>query len=238
MSRRSFVQGKTRVVSAPLAVEALSTRWSLAAAGDFGSDIDVLNYALTLEYLESAFYEQGNAAQLRDGIDPSADKRLQKLTAANSRANTFEIVAAELMTKKEREGRAAATMEKARWLISLATPLLGKRPISEISAAEISSLSAMGSSSVPTVVICFQRRARYPSSRSVAAAIKKIPSARNAFVTTTAPRHSIRKFCSTITATRNGTKKMRRMVSVLGRFMSGPRLQILGILMPEYHSTR
>ena len=76
-------------------------------------------------------------AQLRDGIDPSADKRLQKLTAANSRANTFEIVAAELMTKKEREGRAAATMEKARWLISLATPLLGKRPISEISAAEV-----------------------------------------------------------------------------------------------------
>lgn len=76
-------------------------------------------------------------AQLRDGVDPSADKRLQKLTAANSRANTFEIVAAELMTKKEREGRAAATMEKARWLISLATPLLGKRPISEISAAEV-----------------------------------------------------------------------------------------------------
>lgn len=76
-------------------------------------------------------------AQLRDGVDPSADKRLQKLTAANSRANTFEIVAAELMTKKEREGRAAATMEKARWLIGLATPLLGKRPISEISAAEV-----------------------------------------------------------------------------------------------------
>ena len=37
----------------------------------------------------------------------------------------------------------------------------------EISAAEISSLSAIGSSSVPMVVTCFQRRARYPSSRSV-----------------------------------------------------------------------
>ena len=41
---------------------------------------------------------------------------------------------------------------------------------SEINAAEISSLSAIGSSNVPTVVTCFQRRARYPSSKSVIAA--------------------------------------------------------------------
>ncbi len=92
MSRRSFVQGKTRVVSAPLAVEALSTRWSLAAAGDFGSDIDVLNYALTLEYLESAFYEQGNAAQLLDDTtERSILAQVQKDEEAHVAAITATI---------------------------------------------------------------------------------------------------------------------------------------------------
>ena len=43
-----------------------------------------------------------------------------------------------------------------------------------ISAEDISSLSAIGSSSVPMVVIWRQRRARYPSSRSVLAAHRKI----------------------------------------------------------------
>ena len=77
----------------------------------------------------------------------------------------------------------------------------------------------MGSSSVPTVVICPQRRARYPSRRSVAAATRKMQSARNSFGIQTTPCHSMRKSCSTSTATRKGTKKMRRMVSAFGRFM-------------------
>jgi hypothetical protein len=67
MSRRAFVQGQATSVSPSLALEALNTRWALAQAADFGSDIDVLNYALTLEYLEAAFYKQGNAANLLDG---------------------------------------------------------------------------------------------------------------------------------------------------------------------------
>src|SRR5580693_10577772 len=58
-----------------------------------------------------------------------------------------------------------------------------------------------------------------------------MPSARNALLTSTAPRHSICRSCSTSTATRNGTKKMRRIVSALGRFMSGPRLFGCGFLL-------
>ena len=69
MSRRAFVQGQTTSVSPALALEALNTRWALAQTADFGSDIDVLNYALTLEYLEATFYKQGNAANLLNGTD-------------------------------------------------------------------------------------------------------------------------------------------------------------------------
>ena len=40
-----------------------------AAAQDFASDVDVLNYALTLEHLESAFYRDG-VPQFSFGTDP------------------------------------------------------------------------------------------------------------------------------------------------------------------------
>src|SRR5579859_4469054 len=89
---------------------------------------------------------------------------------------------------------------------------------SEINAAEMSSLSAMGSSRVPIVVTCPQRRARYPSSRSVAAATRKIASASHSLVTVR-PKIRTLTFCATSAATSSGTKKMRAMVRALGRFI-------------------
>ena len=69
MSRSDFVRGQLADVPAPLALSALNNRWALASAADFADDIDVLNYALTLEYLESAFYQQGQAANLLTGTE-------------------------------------------------------------------------------------------------------------------------------------------------------------------------
>src|ERR1700712_2848419 len=69
MSRQDFVRGQLANLSAPQALGALNNRWALAADGDFANDVDVLNYALTLEYLEAAFYQQGNAAGLLDGVE-------------------------------------------------------------------------------------------------------------------------------------------------------------------------
>jgi len=74
---------------------------------------------------------------LRDGIDPSAKKKLDKITAAVSRAATFSVIAAELLDKKRREGRAAQTLVKTQWLHDLAEPHIGSRPIAEISAPEV-----------------------------------------------------------------------------------------------------
>jgi integrase len=74
---------------------------------------------------------------LREGKDPGAEKRIAKLTAAASRESTFEVLASDLRAQKVASGKARTTIDKYDWHISLAAPDLGKRPIAEISAAEI-----------------------------------------------------------------------------------------------------
>lgn len=76
-------------------------------------------------------------ALLREGIDPSAQKKLDKLTKADADAATFTVVSSELVLKKTQEGKAKRTLEKLRWLFSLAKPQIGDRPIAAITAPEI-----------------------------------------------------------------------------------------------------
>lgn len=78
MSRLNFLRGQVSEVSAPLAFKALGNRWKLAAPGDFDTDLDVLNYALTLEYLEAEFYVQGNSAGLLKDLEKSYLDTIQK----------------------------------------------------------------------------------------------------------------------------------------------------------------
>jgi len=77
MSQRDFLRGQVNEVSAPLALSALNNRWALASAADFDNDVDVLNYALTLEYLEAEFYVQGNAANLLEGTEKEYLTKIQ-----------------------------------------------------------------------------------------------------------------------------------------------------------------
>ncbi len=69
--------------------------------------------------------------------DPSEQKRLDKQAARTSHATTFSLIAAELLEKKRREGKAANTLAKLEWLHGLANEAIGHRPIAEISAPEI-----------------------------------------------------------------------------------------------------
>lgn len=74
---------------------------------------------------------------LSDGTDPAVKRRLDRLAAATSARNTFGAVAAECLANLEANGAAPRTISKNRWLLEdLAAPL-AKRPIADITAAEI-----------------------------------------------------------------------------------------------------
>jgi integrase len=79
----------------------------------------------------------GARKTLAAGTDPAEKKKLDRLTKAAAAGNTFDVLADEWLAKVSREGRAEATLGKVTWLLSLARPALGKRPIAEISALEM-----------------------------------------------------------------------------------------------------
>src|ERR1043166_4513607 len=71
------------------------------------------------------------------GIDPSAQRKANKIAAAVAADNTFGALAADYLKKLEDEGKAAITVEKNRWLLEDLAGSLTKRPIAEIKPAEI-----------------------------------------------------------------------------------------------------
>jgi integrase len=75
--------------------------------------------------------------QLAHSIDPNAAKRQARIEASIRAGNTFASVAEELIEKKGREGRAATTLEKQRWLLKLLGVDFGKRPVADITPQEL-----------------------------------------------------------------------------------------------------
>ena len=74
---------------------------------------------------------------LASGIDPSTQRKLDKIAAAVAAANTFGAIAAEYLVRLKEKNSAETTIIKNRWLLEdLAAPLKN-RPISSISPAEI-----------------------------------------------------------------------------------------------------
>jgi Ferritin-like domain len=77
MNRREWVRGASTVIPATIALQMLGARFAFAQDKDFDGPIDVLNYALTLEYLEAEFYRQGNATNLLDGKAATYLRKIQ-----------------------------------------------------------------------------------------------------------------------------------------------------------------
>lgn len=74
---------------------------------------------------------------LSESIDPAVQLKMKKLSQRIHETNTFGNIADDYLAKLEREGRSESTMKKNRWLIDLARPFLGERPIAEASSIEI-----------------------------------------------------------------------------------------------------
>ncbi|WP_333823635.1 tyrosine-type recombinase/integrase [Pinisolibacter sp.] len=71
------------------------------------------------------------------GTDPLQDRKRVAREAEAGRAVTFRVVADELLDKLTREGKAATTLAKRRWLLDKACAGIGDRPVGEITPPEI-----------------------------------------------------------------------------------------------------
>lgn len=75
--------------------------------------------------------------QMRDGIDPSHQRKVEKITKTQNTANTFEGVADEWLEKFGAK-KAASTMEKTRFILRRDVfPWLGALPIAEIKPSDL-----------------------------------------------------------------------------------------------------
>lgn len=71
-------------------------------------------------------------AILEQGSDPSMVRKQEKAAAKVSAENSFVRIAEEYLEKMEKEGRAPATLLKARWFLSLLEPAIGSMPVREV----------------------------------------------------------------------------------------------------------
>ena len=71
------------------------------------------------------------------GLDP-AEVRKAKIREARAKSvETFKAIADEWLNRLQVEGRAPKTLQKMRWLLDLACPLIGQRPIADLAAPEL-----------------------------------------------------------------------------------------------------
>lgn len=73
---------------------------------------------------------------IHGGVDPSAKRQADRQLARLSSETTFEAIASEWLALQSKK-LAAVTLDKAGWLLGMASTEIGKRPIAEISAPDV-----------------------------------------------------------------------------------------------------
>jgi len=75
--------------------------------------------------------------RLADGLDPNDEKRRDKLIAASTSANTFEVVARDWLTKTDADRSENTTRKVANWLEHDVFPRIGLMPIASIGPRDV-----------------------------------------------------------------------------------------------------
>ena len=75
--------------------------------------------------------------QIASGIDPSVQKRLDRIAVGTAARNTFGMIADEYIERLEANGASASTLKKNRWYRDILARPIKSRPIAEITPAEI-----------------------------------------------------------------------------------------------------
>ncbi len=73
-------------------------------------------------------------SDLAKGRDPSEVKKTKALLEGQAKAQTFDSVAARNVEKITTEGRAQATLVKYEWILGMISPVIGRKPMAEITA--------------------------------------------------------------------------------------------------------
>ena len=91
----------------------------------------------TLTLASARTKREETRAVIASGMNPSVKRKLDKIAAATAARNTFGDIAEEHLENMVANGIAATTMKKNRWMLQQLCSPLAKRPISDITAAEI-----------------------------------------------------------------------------------------------------
>ena len=78
-----------------------------------------------------------NKGLLAKGVDPSAQRKIDRIGERAMASNTFRAVGDELMEKFRLEGDDPKTLSKKKWLLGFVNEDLGDRPVSQIKAPEL-----------------------------------------------------------------------------------------------------
>lgn len=97
------------------------------------------------------------------GTDPVLEKKRAKIVAQFSVATSFKEVATEWLGKCEREGLAEVTLDKIRWLLGMAYPMIGSHPINAITPTEALS-----------VLRKVETKGRYESARRMRSVLSRV----------------------------------------------------------------
>lgn len=91
----------------------------------------------TISLAEARVRRDEAKKKIAEGIDPALEKKRARIAAKYAAANTFQAVAEEWLVKCERDGLAPVTVDKIRWLLAKAYPLIGTIPIAQITPHEV-----------------------------------------------------------------------------------------------------